>query len=417
MFQRIVMTALRSSKRGILEVCLPGGEILRFGGLGKRPRARMDVHDENFFRRSVMSGPIGFAESYLAGEWTTPDLASVLAFFIANAADSPAFDRPGRPRSPLFGVLTAADRIRHLTRPNSRTLSRKNIGDHYDLSNDFFKLWLDPSMTYSCGFFATPETSLAEAQTAKYDRLCRKLAIGPHHHILEIGTGWGGFSMHAAAEFGCRVTTTTISAEQHAEATERVARAGLGDRIRVLLEDYRDLRGQFDRVVSIEMIEAVGDAYVDDYFQKISRLLLPDGLAGIQAILCPDQRYEILRAGVDFIQKHIFPGSLLMSNARILRATARTEGLNLHDFEDMGAHYARTLHLWSRAFESQIDAVRALGFDDVFIRKWRYYLAYCEAAFAMRFITVAQLVFTNPGNLSLNPDSPIADFKYAKPLR
>jgi cyclopropane-fatty-acyl-phospholipid synthase len=417
MFQKIVMAALRASKRGLLEVCLPGGEVLRFGGLGKSPRARMDIHHENFFRRSVVSGPIGFAESYLEGEWTTSDLPAVLAFFVVNAEDSPAFDRPGRPRNPFFGLLSVADRIRHLARPNSRSLSRKNIGDHYDLSNDFFKLWLDPGLTYSSAFFESPESSLGDAQNAKYDRLCRKLAVGPNHHILEIGTGWGGFSLRAASEFGCRITTTTISAEQHAEATDRIARAGLEDRITVLLEDYRDLCGRFDRVVSIEMIEAVGDAYVDSYFQQISRLLVPDGLVGIQAILCPDQRYDILRAGVDFIQKHIFPGSLLMSNARILRATSRTDGLNLHHFEDMGAHYARTLNLWAGAFELQLDAVRDLGFDETFIRKWRYYLAYCEAAFAMRFITVAQLVFTNPGNLGLNPASPIAHFQYAKPLR
>lgn len=416
-FQQAVFSLLRPASRGRLEVVLPDGRREVFGGLGGTCRARMEIKDWNFFRRCVVAGPIGFAESYMAGEWETPGLAEVIAFFILNSEESRAMETPGRSTPPLFNLIGAWHRLQHRRRPNSPRLSRANIRDHYDLSNDFFRLWLDPTMTYSCALFEREGMSLEEAQRAKYEALCRRLRIRPEHHVLEIGTGWGGFALHAAGRYGCRVTTTTISREQYEEASRRVEAAGLSQRVRLLEKDYRELRGFYDRIVSIEMLEAVGDEYVDGYFEACARLMKPEGLLGLQAILCPDQQYEILRRGVDFIQKHIFPGSLLMSLGRILRATGRTRGLNLFEFFDMGPHYARTLALWNQAFQAARPQVLELGFDEAFCRKWHYYLSYCEAAFATRNITVAQLVFTNPRNLALNTDPPATDFAYAKPAR
>jgi cyclopropane-fatty-acyl-phospholipid synthase len=400
-FRRLVLNSFAKLKSGRLEVLLPDGGRGLYGGLGSRPSARIDIHDENFFRRCVLHGPIGFAESYMAGEWTTPDLVKVIAWFILNSDDAEALQTRSRRGTGAFNLLNFANRFFHLRRPNSRRMSRENIREHYDLSNDFFALWLDPTMTYSSAYFEHPEESLEAAQVRKYDKLCRRLHIAPTDSVLEIGSGWGGFSMHAARHFGCRVTTVTISQQQYDEASRRIEAAGLADRIQLLLCDYRDLRGQFDKIASIEMLEAVGDKYVDGYFAKIDSLLAPQGLAGLQAILCPDHQYAILRDGVDFIQKHIFPGSLLMSIARIGEALRACGDLNLFDYEDMAPHYALTLKRWRETFEEKLDAVRALGFDDAFVRKWRYYLAYCEAAFGTRHITVAQFVLSRPDNLSI----------------
>lgn len=417
MFRTIILNLLGQSQRGQLELILPDGTRRQFGGLSKTCVAKIRVHEDNFFRRSVLFGPIGFAESYMAGEWDTPDLTAVLAFFILNAEDSGAFNKPDRRPSALLNLLAASNRFLHTRRRNTTSKSKQNIQEHYDLSNEFFALWLDPGMTYSSALFDPADLSLEEAQSKKYERLCRKLRLAPSDHVLEIGTGWGGFCIHAAQHFGCRVTTTTISEEQFAMASERVRQEGLGDRVTVLLEDYRNLGGCYDKVVSIEMLEAVGDAYVDGYFAQCSRLLAPHGLLGLQAILCPDQQYRVLKMGVDFIQKHIFPGSLLMSNARILQATSATPALNLLDTMDMAPHYAKTLRIWRENFETKLPEVRALGFEEPFVRKWRYYLSYCEAAFATRFITVAQIVFTKTGNLALNVGSPIEDLALSLPVR
>jgi cyclopropane-fatty-acyl-phospholipid synthase len=301
----------------------------------------------------------------------------------------------------LLNLLNLANRLFHLRRPNSRRMSRENIREHYDLSNEFFQLWLDPTMTYSSAFFEKADEPLEAAQVRKYDKLCRRLHLAPADSVLEIGSGWGGFSMHAAKTYGCRVTTVTISQRQYDEAARRIREAGLADRIQILLCDYRDLRGRFDKIASIEMLEAVGERYVDGYFAKIDELLEPRGLVGLQAILCPDNQYPILRDGVDFIQKHIFPGSLLMCNARIGEALRACGDLNLFDYEDMAPHYALTLRRWREVFEDRLGEVRALGFDEAFVRKWRYYLCYCEAAFGTRHITVAQMVFSRPDNLDV----------------
>lgn len=401
LFRKIVLDSFKPLKHGSLEVVLPGGGRHVFGGLFKGLKARITVTDEKFFRRCVLFGPIGFAESYMAGEWETPDLTRVIAWFILNAEDAGGLQtRTGRSTG-ILNLLNTYNRFLHQRRPNSLRSSRKNIREHYDLSNSFFKLWLDPSMTYSSAYFDPPELSLEKAQQKKYDRLCRKLHLQPSDEVLEIGSGWGGFSLHAAKTYGCRITTITISEQQFAEASDRIEKAGLQDRIELLLCDYRTLTGRFDKIVSIEMLEAVGDRYVDGFFAHCDTLLKPHGLLGLQAILCPDNQYPILRDGVDFIQKHIFPGSLLMSVGRIAEAMQRTGNLNLLDYEDMAPFYARTLKLWRENFESQLEAVRTQGFDEEFVRKWRYYLCYCEAAFGTRHITVAQAIYTRPDNLAL----------------
>jgi len=413
-FRGLVHQTLKPLHRGVLEMTLPDGQVWRFGGLAKAPMARIAIRDENFFRRTVLFGPIGFAESHVAGEWDSPDLTAVVAFFITNAEDSPAMETRARRRRGPVDLLSAYNRFIHTRRPNSILKSRDNIREHYDLSNEFFALWLDETMTYSSALFEPNDLSLKDAQIKKYDALCQKLRLKAGDRVLEIGTGWGGFSMHAASTYGCRVVTTTISKQQHDEATKRIAEVGLAQRIDVRLDDYRHLTGRFDKIASIEMLEAVGDRYVDGYFEKCSSLLTPNGLLGIQAILCPDQQYDIIKRGVDFIQKHIFPGSLLMSMGRILDATGKTQTLNLLEYHDMAPHYAKTLRLWREAFDARLAGVRALGFDEAFLRKWRYYLSYCEAAFATRHITVAQIVFTKFGNLSLNAGSPIEDLTIAR---
>jgi cyclopropane-fatty-acyl-phospholipid synthase len=400
-FRRLVLNSFSKLRSGRLEVHLPEGVRAVYGGLGTGLQARIEIQDENFFKRCVLHGPIGFAESYMAGEWSTPDLVKVIAWFILNADDAEALQTKRRRGTGAFNLLNFANRLLHLRRPNSRQMSRENIREHYDLSNDFFQLWLDPTMTYSSAYFERADEALEAAQIRKYDKLCRRLHIAPTDSVLEIGSGWGGFSMHAAKTYGCRVTTVTISHQQFDEASRRIQAAGLSEKIQILLCDYRDLRGQFDKIASIEMLEAVGDKYVDGYFAKIESLLAPRGLAGLQAILCPDHQFPILRDGVDFIQKHIFPGSLLMSNARIGEALRACGDLNLFDYEDMAPHYALTLKRWRETFEEKLDAVRALGFDEAFLRKWRYYLAYCEAAFGTRHITVAQFVVSRPDNLAI----------------
>jgi cyclopropane-fatty-acyl-phospholipid synthase len=401
LYRRLVLNSFAKLRTGRMEVSLPDGTQCVYGSGKEGVEARMEVRDENFFKRCVLHGPIGFAEGYMAGEWETPDLVKVIAWFILNADEAQGMQTRTRRGTGLLNLLNLANRLFHLRRPNSRRMSRENIREHYDLSNEFFQLWLDPTMTYSSAYFEKADEPLEAAQVRKYDKLCRRLHLAPADSVLEIGSGWGGFSIHAAKTYGCRVTTVTISQRQYDEAARRIREAGLADRIQILLCDYRDLRGRFDKIASIEMLEAVGERYVDGYFAKIDELLEPRGLVGLQAILCPDNQYPILRDGVDFIQKHIFPGSLLMCNARIGEALRACGDLNLFDYEDMAPHYALTLQRWREVFEERLGDVRALGFDEVFVRKWRYYLCYCEAAFGTRHITVAQMVFSRPDNLGV----------------
>jgi cyclopropane-fatty-acyl-phospholipid synthase len=304
--------------------------------------------------------------------------------------------------------MSIFNRALHLLRPNSLTTSKRNIAEHYDLGNSFYKLWLDPTMTYSAAKFTSEAQTLEEAQRAKYDALCQKLRLQPNDRVLEIGCGWGGFSIHAATNYGCHVTGVTISKAQHEEALRRVRDAGLSDKIDIRLEDYRKIEGQFDKIASIEMLEAVGDKYLETYFAKCDSLLAPHGLLAFQCITVPDNEYDDLRKGTDWIQKHIFPGSLLLSVARVNQAINRTGHMILHNFEDMGAGYSRTLREWWITFNDKLDDVRQLGFDDRFIRKWNYYLRYCEAAFASRCISVVQACYTKSGNVSLHHEGGVS---------
>jgi len=408
-WQELVLRELARMPLGRLRLELPDGTARDLGAPaapaadlapGVRGAAQLRVHRAAFFRKCVLAGDIGFAESYLDGDWETPDLTAVIGWFVLNIDHAPTLSGSGRARTFALNFLRAANRLGHLLRPNSRAIARRNIAEHYDLSNDFFALWLDDTLMYSAAKWERADASLRDAQHAKNDALCRKLRLAPTDHVLEIGTGWGGWSLHAARHYGCRVTTLTISQQQHDLAVRRIREAGLQDRIEVRLQDYRDTTGQFDKLVSIEMLEAVGHRYQADFARVVSRVLKRDGLLALQFITCPDSRYAQFRRSVDFIQKHIFPGSLLLSANRLNDLLAREGGFVLHRLEDFGRDYARTLQLWRDAFQGKIDRVRALGFDDRFIRKWHYYLCYCEAAFAMRNISVVQTVHTRPNNLS-----------------
>jgi cyclopropane-fatty-acyl-phospholipid synthase len=402
--RRLFLDTLQGMNRGALTLELPEDATVQFGDPttagelypGIPARAVIRVRRESFFKKCVLAGDIGFGESYIDGDWETPQLAAVIGWFIHNVENAPTLSGSQRSRAKDFALnlLRGANRLGHLLRPNTRTTARRNISEHYDLSNEFFALFLDSSLMYSGAHFATPETTLAQAQKAKNEALCQKLELTPDDHVLEIGTGWGGWSLHAAGRHGCRVTTVTLSQEQYDLARRRVTEAGLGDRVDVQLRDFRDIEGRFDKIVSIEMMEALGHRFQPAFAQCLADRLKPDGRIALQYITCPDDRYESFRKGVDFIQKHIFPGSLLLSTNRVNTLLAERGGFILRGLTDHGRDYARTLQHWQGAFERRLDDVRTLGFDERFIRKWDYYLRYCEAAFALRNISVVQAVYT-----------------------
>ena len=400
--RRVVLDALSGLRRGRLQLELPGGGVREIGEDISAP-AVIRVRREAFFSKCLWSGDIGFAEAYVDGDWDTPDLTAVIAHFVRNVDDAPTLSGSRRAATARLNLMRMANRVRHLLRPNTRSIARRNISEHYDLSNDFFSLWLDPSMMYSSARWPADAAhlSLEEAQREKNETLCRHLRLRPSDHVLEIGTGWGGWSLHAARNHGCRVTTVTISRQQHDLAVRRVAEAGLTGRVDVRLQDFRDITGRFDKLVSIEMLEAVGHRNQEAFAEMVARVLPAEGIAALQFITCPDSRYEEFRRGVDFIQKHIFPGSLLLSVNRMNDLLARAGGLVLHRLEDFGTDYARTLRLWRESFHARLDAVQALGFDERFVRKWTYYLCYCEAAFALRNISVVHTVHTRPNNAAL----------------
>jgi len=367
------------------------GGAREFGQVGASGlAATITVHDDRFYRMVVLGGGIGAAEAYIRGYWDSPDLTAAMRVLARNFEILAGVEKgPARLLKPL---RSAANWLRR----NTRAGSKRNISAHYDLSNDFFALMLDPTMTYSSGVYPSQDATLQQASVEKYDRICRKLELAPDDHVLEIGTGWGGFAEHAALRYGCQVTTTTISGEQHAYAARRFADASLDDRITLVKSDYRDLRGTYDKLVSIEMIEAVGEKFLPSYFAKCSELIKPDGMMLLQAITIPDQRYDRYRKSVDFIQRYIFPGGFLPSMGAMARCVGRETDFRFLHTEDFGPHYARTLADWRLKFWRNVDAVRSLGFDDRFIRTWHYYLCYCEAGFHERQIGVSQLLLTKP---------------------
>ena len=409
-FRESVLSAFAEMTRGHLRIELPGGTVRDIGShtdaLGRvlplaiPPAAHIRVRREKFFTKCALSGDIGFAESFIDGDWETPDLTAVIAFFILNADTAPTLSGSKQAKTIALNSLRWINRVGHLLRPNTRATAQRNISEHYDLSNDFFALFLDPSMMYSAAKWTQPGFTLEEAQREKNDALCRELRLKPTDHVLEIGTGWGGWSLHAARNYGCRVTTVTISREQLEFARQRIADAGLSDRVSVEFRDYRDLTGQYDKIVSIEMMEAIGHGYLPGFCEVLHRCLKPEGLLALQFITCPDARYHQFRRGVDFIQKHIFPGSLLLSLNRVNEQLSQAGGFVLHRVDDFGQDYARTLRIWHHNFRARVEHVLALGFDDRFIRKWSYYLSYCEAAFALRNISVVHTLHTRANNVS-----------------
>jgi cyclopropane-fatty-acyl-phospholipid synthase len=359
------------------------------------------IHDPAFYSAAAFGGSIGIAEAYMDGLWDCDELPRLIEFIAANRASVRTLE------SPVAKLLSPLSRVAYFLERNTRAGSRRNIAAHYDLGNEFFSTFLDTTMTYSSAIFENGADTLELAQIEKVDRACRKLRLRPSDHLLEIGTGWGALAIHAAREYGCRVTTTTISAEQHRFTSQRIHAANLQDRVTVLQRDYRDLRGQFDKLVSIEMVEAVGAENLADYFRICSRCLKPDGAALIQCIVIQDRLFADAARRRDFLKKYIFPGSCLPSVAAILDATRRATDFSLWHLEDIGPHYARTLQLWRERFMSRLDDVRRLGFDDRFIRMWEFYLAYCEGTFRSRCVGDVQLLFTKPRS-SIPPASPYA---------
>ncbi len=385
--RRAVHAGLRRLERGCLTLVEDGVET-RFGSPDDASgiKATVTIHDPRFHLLLLRHGSLGAGEAFMDGLWSCDDLASTVRILAVN---EPALARLDGLTARLARPLR---RVRHALRRNSRRGSQRNIADHYDLGNEFFALFLDPTLTYSCGIFERPDTSLEEASRAKYERICHKLALTPDDHVLEIGGGWGGFALHAAGRYGCRVTTTTISRAQYDLARRRIAEAGLADRVEILRRDYRDLEGTYDKLVSIEMIEAVGKEYFDAYFRTCSERLRPDGLMLLQAIVVPEERWEVSKRSVDFIKRYIFPGGCLISVGAIAASLGRVTDFRIVHLEDLSAHYARTLARWRERFLSQQDRVRQLGFPERFLRLWEFYLGLCEGGFAERYNGVVQML-------------------------
>jgi cyclopropane-fatty-acyl-phospholipid synthase len=353
-------------------------------------RVTIRVRDPGFYRAIATNGSVGAAEAFMEGLWDCSDLIALVRMLVRNR------DRLDAMETGLARLGGLAMRAINLLQRNTRRGSRRNIAAHYDLGNELFALFLDDNLMYSSALFASQEESLEAASHRKLERICRKLQLSPSDRVVEIGTGWGGFALHAAAHYGCHVTTTTISREQHELAARRVQDAGLGDRVTLLRSDYRDLQGRYDKLVSIEMIEAIGHRYLEPYFGKCAALLEDDGMAVIQAITIEEHRYEQALRSVDFIKRHVFPGSFIPSIAATQAALARSSDLRLTHLEDFGPSYALTLNHWRRRFLARIDAVRALGYPERFVRMWEFYLCYCEGGFLERSIGVCQMLLARP---------------------
>ncbi|GAK56531.1 cyclopropane-fatty-acyl-phospholipid synthase [Candidatus Vecturithrix granuli] len=390
--REMLFSLLRKLKRGQL-VLEDGGEQFTFGECSDDfpLRAVIRIQHPRCYSQIVFGGSVGAGRAYIEGSWTTEDLTAVVRMIILNQDVMVSMDQGWS-----TWLMTPLYKVFHLLNKNTREGSQSNILAHYDLGNEFYELFLDETMTYSCGIFETPESTLKDASIAKYDRICQKLQLGPEDRVLEIGTGWGGFALHAAQKYGCRITTTTISRKQHAFAKERITRAGLTDRIELLMQDYRDLRGQYDKLVSIEMIEAVGHQYYDTFLRCCNNLLKENGMMLIQAITIPDHVFDRHKRSVDFIKRYIFPGSCIPSVTALLTSMAKVTDLRLVHLEDITPHYATTLRTWRERFLANIEQVRKSGFPDPFLRMWEFYLCYCEAGFMERYLGDVQLIFTKP---------------------
>jgi cyclopropane-fatty-acyl-phospholipid synthase len=397
--EQAVLRALGRLHTGCLVLETPTGR--HAFGASEVPPAILIVHSPRFFSRAALAGEIGIGESFMAGEWSSPDLVALVQVVLANA------DVLTATPAPIRWLAELAEKLRHRLRDNTVAGSRRNIQRHYDLGNDFFRLFLDANLLYSCALYERPDDSLEAAQVNKLQTICQKLDLLPGDRVLEIGTGWGGFALYAATRYECHVTTTTISREQYEYARHVVAGAGeAGARIDLRLDDYRNLTGRYDKLVSIEMFEAVGFRHYDEFFATCDRLLDRDGVMLLQTITVDDWRFRAYLAEPNWISKYIFPGAELASLAEILASLARVTRLGLFHCEQIGTHYARTLQAWRERFTRRIDEVRAQGFDDRFIRMWDLYLGYCEAAFAHRHIGDVQLLLAKAGTRRTLPGEP-----------
>jgi cyclopropane-fatty-acyl-phospholipid synthase len=391
--RRLMFARLAELTRGELRVVEPGSVRV----FGRRDESydvgcTLFVDHPQTWADAAFGGTVGAGEAYIRGLWRCDDLTALVRIFVANREAMNRMDSRwsfvSRPLLKLF----------HWANRNSRHGSARNIAAHYDLGNELYQLMLDETMAYSCAIFPRPDASLVVAQTAKFEAACRKLDLKRSDHVLEIGTGWGGFAIHAAERYGCRVTTTTISAAQRDFALRKIAERGLSDRITVLLQDYRDLEGRFDKLVSIEMVEAVGAEYLDGFFDACSRLVKPDGAMLLQAITLQDQFYRQALQSVDYIQRYVFPGSFIPSVTALLESMTRATDLKLFHLEDIGPHYARTLRTWRERFFRNLGKVRELGYPETFVRLWEYYLCYCEGGFLERQLGTVQMLMTKPLN-------------------
>ena len=391
-YRRLFVRSLQTLQYG--QILLDEPYLKEVSSLGSAtgggPVVSLEIRSPEFYKDVVLRGSLGAGEAWTAGIWDTSDLEGLIRIMLRNRDVLDGLEQG--PARLAAGVLRWLDN----RNANSKTGSRRNIAAHYDLGNEFFAAFLDSTMTYSCAVFEAAEASLEAAQRAKLDRLCRKLELGPEDQVLEIGTGWGSFAIHAAGNYGCRVTTTTISQRQFEEARRRVQVAGLEDRVDVVLQDYRDLNGQFDKLVSIEMVEAVGDNFLDTWFAACSGLLKPEGRMGIQAITIADQHYASALREVDFIKRYIFPGSFIPSVTRMMNAMTDSTDLRLVHLEDFGPHYAETLRRWRAKLNAVEGELLEQGHTPEFLRMWNYYLGYCAGGFEERFLGVSQLVFRKP---------------------
>jgi cyclopropane-fatty-acyl-phospholipid synthase len=381
---RLVLAQLRTWRTGHLVLALPDGRVLHFGDESAAGHVRVHVRRWRFFRRILTAGDIGNAESYMDGDWEASDLVELCRLYLLDQSMLDA-------RSAWTVLARARHALIRWSQKNTRAGASRNIRQHYDLGNDFYRLFLDDSMSYSCAIFERPDATLEEAQRAKIERICRLLEPRPGHEVLEVGSGWGALAIHLAREHGCRVTSITLSEQQLELAHRRVAEAGVADRVEVRLSDYREVGGAYDRLVSVEMLEAVGYEYLGTFFETCARRLRPDGRMALQSIVFSDQGFDAYRRDFDFIRKHVFPGGLCPSLYEINRAVKERSDLRIVAADDIGPHYATTLRHWRQRFLARLEEVRALGFDESFCRMWEYYLACCEAAFSVRHVGNLQL--------------------------
>lgn len=395
----LILYYLKKSKKGALKMNFPDGTSIRIGNTKSKP-VEMKINHDRFFQKALLAGEIGFGEAFVDNDWDSEDLQGVIGWFLENSKDLGTSSGAGKTLA-VYNLLGALNMIQHKLNRNTKKNSKRNISLHYDISNRFYSLMLDKTMTYSSGVFSKSD-SLEESQIRKYDLICKKLQLQKQHRVLEIGCGWGGFSKYAATKYGCKIDAVTISREQFVYAKGLIEKNGLENQINLQFKDYRELKGKYDRIVSIEMAEALGAQYVDLFFSVCNQLLNDDGLMLMQCITMADPYFERYVRGTDWIQKYIFPGGCLLSHRQILNSLQKTGDLMVWDAESFGPDYAKTLSIWKSNFLKNLDKVKNLGLEEEFIRKWIYYLTICEVSFEKRFTNVMHFLISRPMNPNLN---------------